>query len=55
MIFATSALEHAEEVKIVPLIIMTPTVTTGNFLDAVTMIDGLSSVRPASVHYPVGD
>jgi homoserine dehydrogenase len=50
------ALEHAEEEeKIVPLIIMTHTVTTGNFLDAAAEIDRLSSVRPASVHYPVGD
>ncbi len=41
--------------KIVPLIIMTHTVSTGNFLGAVRAIDRLTCVRPASVHYPVGD
>jgi homoserine dehydrogenase len=50
------AIEPAEvEEKIVPLIIMTHTVSTGNFLDAVRTIDRLRSVRPVSVHYPVGD
>jgi homoserine dehydrogenase len=50
------ALEDAEdETKIVPLIIMTHTVPTGNFLAAVDEIDHLTCVRPASVYYPVGD
>jgi homoserine dehydrogenase len=50
------ALEHAdEEIEMVPLIIMTHTVTTGDFLAALAEIDRLPSVRPASVYYPVGD
>lgn len=50
------ALEHAdEETEIVPLIIMTHTVPTANFLAALAEIDRLPSVRPASVFYPVGD
>lgn len=50
------ALEHADgETEIVPLIIMTHTVTTGDFLNAVAQIDRLTSVRPPSVYYPVGD
>jgi len=50
------ALDHAdEETKIVPLIIMTHTVTTGSFQNALDEIDRLVSVRPPSVYYPVGD
>jgi homoserine dehydrogenase len=50
------ALEHGdEETEIVPLIIMTHTVTTGDFLAALAQIDSLVSVRPPSVYYPVGD
>jgi homoserine dehydrogenase len=50
------AIEHSdEEIEIVPLIIMTHTVTTGSFLAAVVSIDRLASVRPPSVYYPVGD
>ena len=48
------ALENAET-AIVPLIIMTHTVSTGDFMATVNEIDGLPSVRPASVYYPVGD
>ena len=43
------------EQKVVPLIIMTHTVSTGKFQAAVHEIDRLASVRPPSVHYPVGD
>ena len=50
------ALDHAdEEIEIVPLIIMTHTVTTGSFQAAMHEIDRLSSVRPPSVCFPVGD
>jgi homoserine dehydrogenase len=50
------ALESSDaEAEIVPLIIMTHTVPTGNFQKALTAIDHLPSVRPASVYYPVGD
>lgn len=50
------ALDQPEgETEVVPLIIMTHTVTTGDFLAALAEIDRLSSVRPASVYYPVGD
>ena len=52
------ALDHAEseiEIEIVPLIIMTHTVATGDFRAALAEIDRLPSVRPASVYYPVGD
>jgi homoserine dehydrogenase len=50
------ALDHAEEeTKIVPLIIMTHTVATGSFQNALDEIDQLVSVRPPSVYYPVGD
>ena len=50
------ALEHADaEAEIVPLIIMTHTALTGNFLAALAEIDRLACVRPASVYYPVGD
>jgi homoserine dehydrogenase len=50
------ALDHAdEEMEIVPLIIMTHTVPTGDFQNALHQIDRLSSVRPPSVYYPVGD
>ena len=50
------ALEHGdEEAEIVPLIIMTHTVSTGDFMTALAEIDRLPSVRPASVYYPVGD
>jgi len=50
------ALEHAdEETEVVPLIIMTHTVPTGSFRAALTEIDGLPSLRPPSVYYPVGD
>ena len=50
------ALDHADaETEIVPLIIMTHTVATGDFLAALAEIDRLTSVRPASVYYPVGD
>jgi homoserine dehydrogenase len=48
------ALDRAET-EIVPLIIMTHTVATGDFMAALRAIDLLSSVRPASVYYPVGD
>ena len=48
------ALENADT-AIVPLIIMTHTVSTGDFMATVKEIDGLPSVRPASVYYPVGD
>ncbi len=50
------ALEHSDaEIEIVPLIIMTHTVPTGDFLAALAEIDHLASVRPPSVYYPVGD
>jgi homoserine dehydrogenase len=50
------ALEGADtETEIVPLIIMTHTVPAGSFQKALTAIDRLSSVRPPSVYYPVGD
>ena len=50
------ALEDADaETNIVPLIIMTHTVSTGDFLATLTEIDQLPCVRPASVYYPVGD
>ncbi len=50
------ALDHAEaELELVPLIIMTHTVATGDFLAALAEIDRLPSVRPPSVYYPVGD
>ncbi len=50
------ALEHADgETEIVPLIIMTHTVSTGSFRAALDEIDRLVSVRPPSVYYPVGD
>jgi homoserine dehydrogenase len=50
------ALDHADaETEIVPLIIMTHTVSTGNFMAALHEIDGLTSVRPACVYFPVGD
>jgi homoserine dehydrogenase len=50
------ALDHAEEeTEIVPLIIMTHTVTTGSFQNALDEIDRLPSVRPPSVYFPVGD
>jgi homoserine dehydrogenase len=50
------ALDHADaETEIVPLIIMTHTVPTGNFMETLHEIDQLPSVRPASVYYPVGD
>lgn len=50
------ALEHGdEETEIVPLIIMTHTVTTGDFNSALAEIDRLASVRPPSVYFPVGD
>jgi homoserine dehydrogenase len=44
-----------EEGEVVPLIIMTHTASTGAFLDTIAAIDRLSSVRPPSVYYPVGD
>jgi homoserine dehydrogenase len=50
------ALDHADaEIEIVPLIIMTHTVPTGDFLATLKEIDQLPSVRPPSVYYPVGD
>jgi homoserine dehydrogenase len=50
------ALEHAgAETEIVPLIIMTHTVPTGDFMETLQEIDQLTRVRPASVYYPVGD
>ena len=50
------ALDHADaETEIVPLIIMTHTVPTGDFLATLKEIDQLTSVRPPSVYYPVGD
>ncbi len=50
------ALEHADgETEIVPLIIMTHTVSTGSFRAALDEIDRLVSVRPPSVYFPVGD
>ena len=50
------AIEDGEEKNgIVPLIIMTHTVTTGDFRAALEEIDRLISVRPPSVYYPVGD
>jgi homoserine dehydrogenase len=50
------ALDHPdEETEIVPLIIMTHTAPTGDFLDTLHKIDRLASVRPPSVYYPVGD
>jgi homoserine dehydrogenase len=50
------ALDHADaETEIVPLIIMTHTVPTGDFLATLKEIDQLLSVRPPSVYYPVGD
>ena len=50
------AVDHADaETKIVPLIIMTHTVPTGDFLATLKEIDHLASVRPPSVYYPVGD
>ncbi len=49
------ALEADAESQIVPLIIMTHTASTGAFLATVAAIDRLSSVRPPSVYYPVGD
>jgi len=50
------ALDHAAaETEIVPLIIMTHTVPASNFLTALNRIDELTSVRPPSVYYPVGD
>lgn len=50
------ALERGdEETGIVPLIIMTHTVTTGHFDAALKEIDQLDSVRSPSVYYPVGD
>ena len=50
------ALEDAVvETKIVPLIIMTHTVSTGDFLATLKEIDQLPCVRPPSVYYPVGD
>lgn len=42
-------------VEIVPLIIMTHTVTTGSFAAALAEIDALASVHSPSVYYPVGD
>jgi homoserine dehydrogenase len=39
----------------VPLVIMTHTVTTGSFRDALTGIDRLPGVAPPSVYYPVAD
>ena len=50
------AIEDAQdETKIVPLIIMTHAVLTGNFLATLGEIDRLISVRPPSMYYPVGD
>ena len=50
------ALDTADaETQTVPLIIMTHTVPASNFLAAQSEIDRLPSVRPPSVHYPVGD
>jgi homoserine dehydrogenase len=50
------ALDHADaETEIVPLIIMTHTVPTGDFLATLKDIDQITSVRPPSVYYPVGD
>jgi homoserine dehydrogenase len=50
------ALEEADgEARIVPLIIMTHTVSTGAFLAALAEIDRFPHVRPPSVYYPVGD
>ena len=52
----SSVIQHeAFEDATVPLIIMTHAVPTGDFLATMRQIDRLSSVRPPSVYYPVGD
>jgi homoserine dehydrogenase len=50
------ALEETDgETKVVPLIIMTHTAATGDFLATLAEIDSLPHVLPSSVYYPVGD
>jgi homoserine dehydrogenase len=43
------------DAKVVPLIIMTHTAATGDFLATLADIDRLPHLRPPSVYYPVGD